>query len=78
MTKPDGHKFPPQKVIPVPHHPIPEPLLTIAEVARVLNQSEKTVRRRIARGELTVFRDGRIIRVRPIDVRTYIAQRTGT
>jgi excisionase family DNA binding protein len=54
---------------------IPEPLLTIEQVATILNVASKTVRRRIATGHLPCVRDGRIVRVRPIDVRTYIAAR---
>ena len=55
--------------------PLPkfEPLLTVEETAVVLNTSTKTVRRRIRAGELPAVRDGRLLRVRPIDLRTYIA-----
>jgi len=52
-----------------------EPLLTLKEVAVALDASIKTVRRRIDAGELPVVRDGRLIRVRPPDLRTYIAAR---
>ena len=48
-----------------------EPLMTIKDVAVSMNASEKTVRRRIAAGELPVIRDGRLIRIRPKDYRIY-------
>ena len=54
---------------------MPERLLTVEEVADVLKSSIKTIRRRIDKGELAVFRDGRLIRVQPDDLRRYIAQR---
>ena len=59
------------------NNPVPprEPLLTVLEVALALNTSEKTVRRRIKAGELPVIQDGRIVRIRPDDLRAYIALR---
>jgi len=54
-----------------------EPLMTIKEVAVALKASEKTVRRRIRDAELLAVRDGRLIRVRPVDLRAYIAARLG-
>jgi len=54
---------------------VPEPMLTIAQTAKILNASLKTVRRRIAAGELPVIRDGRLLRVRPDDLRAFIAVR---
>ena len=42
----------------------PERLLTIKEVAKIQQTCERTVRRRIASGELPAIRDGRLIRVR--------------
>ncbi len=51
---------------------VPEPLMTVKEVATGMNASEKTVRRRIGAGELPVIRDGRMIRIRPKDYRRYI------
>ena len=53
----------------------PESLLTIEQTAKILNTSDKTVRRRIAARDLPVIRDGRIVRVRPQDLRAYIALR---
>ena len=52
-----------------------EPLLTIEECAAILNTSIKTVRRRITDKELPVIRDGGVVRVRPDDLRAYIAIR---
>ena len=49
-----------------------EPLMTVKDVAAGMNASEKTVRRRIAAGELPVIRDGRMIRIRPKDYRSYL------
>ncbi len=51
---------------------ISEPLMTVKELATEMNASEKTVRRRIAAGELPVIRDGRMIRIRPKDYRRYL------
>ena len=53
----------------------PEPLLTIEQAARILNTSVRTVRRRISAHDLPVIRDDRIVRVRPEDLRSYIALR---
>ena len=53
----------------------PEPLLTIKEVAAIQKTCERTVRRRIAAGELPALRDGRLVRVRPRDLRAYQLQR---
>lgn len=52
-----------------------EPLLTIDEAAEILHSSPKTVRRRIKSSELPVIRDGPLIRIRPDDLRSYIAKR---
>ncbi len=51
---------------------ISEHLMTVKEVAKGMNASEKTVRRRINAGELPVIRDGRLIRIRPKDYRWYL------
>ncbi len=51
---------------------VSEPLMTVKEVATGMSASEKTVRRRIAAGELPVIRDGRMIRIRPKDYRRYL------
>jgi excisionase family DNA binding protein len=52
------------------------PLLTFYEAAQMLDCSLKTLRRRIDAGLLPVYRDGRIVRVRRVDVDEYIAART--
>ena len=54
---------------------LPDHLLTVGETAVVLNESTKTVYRRIRAGDLPVFRDGGIIRVLPDDLARYIAAR---
>jgi excisionase family DNA binding protein len=50
-------------------------LLSLPEVADRLGCSIKTLRRRIATGDLAIIRDGRLIRVRPEDLERYIQQR---
>ena len=52
-----------------------ERLLTVAEVAEVMGTCERTVRRRIDSGDLPALRDGRLLRVRPSDLRAYQLQR---
>jgi len=52
-----------------------EQLLTVEQCAKILNTSIKTVRRRIDTGKLPVIRDGKVVRVRPADLRAYIALR---
>ncbi len=51
---------------------ISEPLMTVKDVAAEMKASVKTVHRRIAAGELPVIRDGRLIRIRPKDYRSYL------
>ncbi len=51
---------------------VSEPLMTVKEVAAAMNASEKTIRRRIAAGELAAIRDGRLVRIRPKDYRRYL------
>ncbi len=46
--------------------------MTVKDVAAEMKASEKTIRRRIAVGELPVIRDGRLIRIRPKDYRSYL------
>jgi excisionase family DNA binding protein len=50
-------------------------LLTLAEAAEHLGCSPTTLKRRIAAGELAVFRDGRLVRVRQPDLDRYVAER---
>ncbi len=52
-----------------------EVLLTIAEVARRLSVSKRTVTRWIERGELAVHRLGRSIRISEADLSAFLAQR---
>ena len=51
---------------------VSEPLMTVKEMAADMKVSEKTVRRRIAAGELPFIQDGRMIRIRPKDYRRYL------
>ncbi len=50
-------------------------LLSLHDTCAILSISMKTLRRRIDAGKLPVIRDGRIIRVHPIDLDRYIAAR---
>ena len=54
------------------------PLLTTEQAARQLNCSLATLKRRISSGQLPVFRDGRLIRIRQQDLDHYIEQRVCT
>lgn len=51
------------------------PLLTLDEASTILGCSVKSVRRRIAAGDLPVVRDGRLVRVHPDDLDRYIRAR---
>jgi excisionase family DNA binding protein len=53
----------------------PPRLLTLPEACEILSCSIKTLRRRIAAGEVPVIRDGRLIRIHPDDLQRYIRQR---
>ena len=46
----------------------PRPLLTVKQIAHLLNSSTRTVRRMIATGDLPVVRIGRLVRGRPEDI----------
>ena len=52
-----------------------EPTLTVRDIARIWRVSERTVRRRIAAGELPAFKDGNIVRVCRSDFRAYNLRR---
>lgn len=49
-----------------------EPLLTIAEAARRLSVSQKTIRRRITSHEIAVIRIGRAVRIHPKEIQRYL------
>ncbi len=51
---------------------VSEPLMTVKDVAAEMKASEKTIRRRIAAGDLPAVRDGRLVRIRPKDYRSYL------
>jgi excisionase family DNA binding protein len=50
----------------------PQRLLSIRESAEILNTSVKTVRRRIADGQLRPIRIGRLLRIDPADLQDFI------
>jgi excisionase family DNA binding protein len=50
-------------------------LLTLRDVADELGCSVATVKRRIAVGALAAFADGRLVRVRDVDLARYVAER---
>ena len=52
-----------------------ERLLTVREVAHLENTCTRTIRRRIASGELPAIRYGRGFRIRPRDLRAYRLRR---
>ena len=52
----------------------PEKLLTIGEAANIFGVSIKTIRRRIASGELRANRNGRILRIEPMEMRRLIEE----
>lgn len=64
----------PDRPVTSPGHPLPR-LLSLAAVSEVLGCSTKTLRRRIAAGDLPVIRDGRLVRVHPADLARYVAAR---
>lgn len=49
-------------------------LLTLPDVAARLSCSLATVKRRVRSGALPVYRDGRLVRVRELDLDRYIAE----
>jgi len=49
-------------------------LLSATDTARLLNVSEKTVRRLIAAGNLKHVRIGRIVRIHPSEVERFLAE----
>ena len=58
--------------------PVPSPLPTlysVAETARLLKVNPRTVRRWIEKGDLTIHRLGRQIRITDSDLVTFLRQR---
>ena len=53
-------------------------LLSVANVAEALSVSERTVRRLLASGELSVVRLGRSVRIRQIDLDALIGRQLHT
>jgi len=49
-----------------------DPLLTVADVAKILRLSMRSVRRLIAENKLCVIRIGRAVRVRPQDLNAFL------
>ena len=49
-----------------------EPLLTVAEIAKILNSSERTVRRAIASRELRAIKINGLVRIAPADLEDFI------
>ena len=58
-------------------HPDISRLLTVAEVAHILQVSFRTVRRLIASGALKVIRVGRAIRISPEALHDYVTAAAG-
>ena len=52
-----------------------ERLLRLNDAAELLGVSTRTLKRRIADGSLPVFADGRVRRVRTVDLERYVAER---
>jgi excisionase family DNA binding protein len=53
------------------------PLHDVAEAAKLLRVSEKTVRRLITAGALAAYRVGRRVRISEADLRAFLNQRRG-
>lgn len=52
--------------------PCLEPMLSVKDVAALLNTSTKTVLRRIQSGKLRAFVDGDLVRIPPSEYRRYV------
>jgi excisionase family DNA binding protein len=55
----------------------PRRLVRLDEAARMLGMSRRTLERRIAAGEIAVFRDRRIVAVPAPEITRYVAERVG-
>ena len=53
-------------------------LLTVSDIAEIIQSSTKTVRRHIATGELPAIRIGRLVRIHPDVFEQYLQVRLGT
>ncbi len=53
-------------------HPLPQKLLTISEIAELVQASEKWARQQIAAGKLRAHRLGRAIRISPEDLDLFL------
>jgi len=56
----------------------PPELLTLAECAALAKVHPRTLRRAIATGQLEAYRIGRLIRIRPDDLDTYLTRKAVT
>jgi excisionase family DNA binding protein len=65
----------PQRLRPSARENKPRPLLSIHDVAEILNTSWKTVRRRIREGALRASRIGGVWRIDPADLEDFIRDR---
>lgn len=54
----------------------PDELLIVEQVSHILHVHPQTTYRRLRRGAIPHVRDGRMIRVRRVDLEAYIAART--
>ena len=57
---------------PAPTHPGDNPLLTYQEAAKVLQVTDRTVWQLVKDGVLPAVRFGRIVRIDPEDLKTFI------
>ena len=71
----DDPPDPPPRPAGRPARGAPERLLTVPDAAEALQVSSKTVRRLIARGELSALRVGRQLRIPPRDLHAYLRGR---
>ena len=65
----------PNETGPAGRPPLPPKLLSIGDVADILQVSDKTIRRWIERGELPIHRLGRQIRISADDLATFVRAR---